>query len=302
MSETILCNVCPHGCRLRPGDIGACGARGYFPDGLGWNEKYDGSRALKNNSTLPINYGITTSLALDPIEKKPLARFNPGSRILSYGSFGCNLKCPFCQNYEISMQSAGDYGSTEREEAYVSPEELVKIALECQSKGNIGVAFTYNEPLICYEYVIDTARLLRTHGLKTVLVTNGCANGEIADQVLPWIDALNIDLKSFREDVYAKILKGSLETVKSFIEKAAKSCHVELTTLIVPGMNSDPKEMEEISRWIASLDGGADIPLHVSRFFPRYKMSGAEPTGIALVYELADVARRNLNYVYTGNC
>lgn len=287
MSEHIVCDVCPHACRLKAGEVGACGARGYFPDG---------------ENTSPANYGIVTSLALDPIEKKPLARYYPGSKILSFGSFGCNLKCPFCQNHEISMQTIRDLTPEELKENYVSPEELVQFAIKCQDRGNIGVAFTYNEPLISYEYVIDVAKQLRKHGLKTVLVTNGCVNGEIADQALPWVDALNVDLKSFQADVYAQTLKGDLETVKTFIEKAAKRCHVELTTLIVPGMNAEPDEMRELSSWVASLEGGTQIPLHVTRFFPRHKMSNAAPADVALVYELAEVARENLQYVYVGNC
>ena len=306
MSEMIICNVCPHACRLSPGDIGACGARGYSgeesPDALRAGDCGDELRASGKGGTTPLNYGIAASLALDPIEKKPLKRFFPGSRIVSFGSFGCNLRCPFCQNYEISTRSVRYFDTEEMQNAYISPENLLKTALKYKSKGNIGVAFTYNEPLISYEYVIDTAKLLKQHDMKTVLVTNGCVNGEIADRVLPWVDALNIDLKSFQAEVYEKILKGDLETVKSFIEKAHRTCHVELTSLIVPGMNSEPGEMEKLSSWVASLEGGSKIPLHVTRFFPRYRMEDEQPTDVELIYLLAGIAKEKLEYVYIGNC
>ena len=308
--DRITCNVCPHACRLKVGEIGACGARGYFPDeGFVKEICYDRSRyeevgnrkELCREQTIPLGYGIATSLALDPIEKKPLNRFYPGSRILSFGSFGCNLKCPFCQNHEISMQSVKSYDPEAMKDAYLSPERLAEIALKYRDRGNIGVAFTYNEPLINHEYIADTALLLRNSGLKTVLVTNGCVNPEIADQLLPYVDALNIDLKCFREENYRKVLKGDLEAVKSFIIKASGSCHVELTTLIVPGLNSSPEETEEIARWVASLEGGEEIPLHISRFFPRFHMTDTAPTDVSLIRELAAIAGKYLKYVYTGN-
>ncbi|MCR5357866.1 MAG: AmmeMemoRadiSam system radical SAM enzyme [Lachnospiraceae bacterium] len=289
--ERITCPVCPHGCLLAPGATGRCRARRHIvKDGKG--------------IIVPINYGTVTSLALDPIEKKPLARFRPGSFILSVGSYGCNLGCPFCQNHEISMKGEEDYpvnGPLADADNYLSPEELARIADNTQNRGNIGVAFTYNEPLIGYEYVLDTAKLLRDRGLKTVLVTNGCVNEYVADKVLPYTDALNIDLKSFNEDVYRDTLCGSLETVKAFIRKANEQCHVELTTLIVPGMNDSEDEIRRIAQWIASLPMGDSIPLHVTRFFPRYKYSDGQPTDVKLVYRLADIAGQYLKYVYPGN-
>lgn len=272
-----ICQVCMHHCKLRPGQWGICRAR----------KNEEGEIVCKS-------YGQVSSLALDPIEKKPLNRFYPGSRILSVGSFGCNLRCPFCQNNEISMVSP-----EMSEDHYLSPTELADIALQCREKGNIGVAFTYNEPLVGWEYVLDTARLVKEAGMKNVMVTNGTASPEILEKLLPYIDGMNIDLKGFNEEYYRK-LGGSLTAVKEFIKRAAADCHVELTTLIVPGENDSISEMEEEARWIASID--REIPLHVSRFFPRYKMQDRPATDVENVYALADAAGKYLKYVYTGNC
>jgi len=266
-----------HHCRLKPGQWGLCRAR----------KNEEGEIVCKN-------YGQVSSLALDPIEKKPLRRFYPGSKILSVGSFGCNLRCPFCQNYEISMVKPET-----SEDSYLSPEELVDIAVKCQEKGNIGVAFTYNEPLVGWEYVFDTAKLVKEAGMKNVLVTNGTASPKILERLLPYIDAMNIDLKGFREEHYRK-LGGSFLAVKEFIIRAAEDCHVELATLIVPGINDSAQEMEEEACWIASIN--EEMPLHVSRFFPRYQMADSLATKVENVYALADVAGKYLKYVYTGNC
>jgi pyruvate formate lyase activating enzyme len=279
--EKKVCPVCPRGCVLSEGKTGFCRARG-----------------MRNGEIVPLNYGIISSIALDPIEKKPLARYYPGSRILSVGSFGCSLHCPFCQNYEISMSDGEEFL---RGGHSLSPEELTDYAVKLRGRGNIGVAFTYNEPLIGWEYVLDTAKLLREKDLKVVLVTNGCANEEIAEMLLPWVDALNIDLKCFRAETYTKTLGGDLETVKRFIGRAAENCHVELTTLIVPGMNDTEEEIRDLTQWVASLPGGADIPLHLTRFFPRYKMTDRNATERQSVLRLVSVARESLRFVYAGN-
>lgn len=167
------------------------------------------------------------------------------------------------------------------------------------AKGNIGVAFTYNEPLVGWEYVLDTAKLVKEKSMKNILVTNGTATSEILKRLLPYIDAMNIDLKGFREEYYKK-LGGSLSAVKEFIMLAAQECHIELTTLIVPGENDDISEMEEEAEWIASIN--KEIPLHISRFFPRYQMEHVAATKVESIYALADVARKYLKYVYRGNC
>ncbi len=284
-ASVLTCNVCPHACKLPPGATGRCRGRKHI---------------IKESVHLivPSNYGTVTSLALDPIEKKPLNRFYPGSYILSVGSYGCNLSCPFCQNHSISTSNGSEFDS---EDNRLTPEELTGIALNTRDKGNIGIAFTYNEPLIGYEYVLDTARLARDAGLKTVLVTAGCVNEQIAELILPCIDALNIDLKSFDSTLYRDILGGDLDTVKSFIAKASSMCHVELTTLIVPGMNDTFEEMEKICDFICSLDNGRDIPLHISRFFPRHRMLDRPPTDVDKILSLTEFAKTKLNYVYAGN-
>lgn len=271
------CEVCFHHCQLEEGQTGFC-------------------RGRKNQGGLikPLNYGLLTSIALDPIEKKPLARFYPGTKILSVGSFGCNLHCPFCQNYEISMADADTYHLQ-----YISPKMLTAKAVDLKTANNIGIAYTYNEPLISYEYIIDTGKLVHAAGLKNVVVTNGCASPQIAAVLNGIVDAYNIDLKGFTAAYYKK-LSGDLQMVQAFIAAVLPHAHVELTTLIVTGENDSEKEMDTLSNWVASLS--PDIPLHVSRFFPRFEMVDRSATPISKVYHLADVARRHLHYVYTGNC
>ena len=276
--KQILCDVCPKFCRLREGQVGFCRAR-----------------ANVNGSIIPINFGECTSLALDPIEKKPLMRFHPGSYILSYGSFGCNLRCSYCQNHEISM-AGNEFPSRQ-----ISPENLCRLAkdLSQQEPGNLGVAFTYNEPLICWEFIRDTSALLHGQGLKSVVVTNGGITRKYADKVLPYVDALNIDLKGFSTDFY-RYVKGEFETVKEFITAAHEHhCHVEITTLVIPTKNDSNEEMEKETAWIASLS--PEIPLHLSRFFPRFKEGSIPMTPEKTLYRLKAVAEKHLKYVYTGN-
>ena len=283
------CEVCFRHCQLKEGAIGFCGGR-----------------IFRNGKSEAFNYGKITGLAFDPIEKKPLRHFFPGSIILSLGSFGCNLRCPFCQNYDISWSKEA-FAYADKAES-VSPEELVMIARRYETKGNIGIAYTYNEPLIGYEFVRDCAKLVHEAGMKNVLVSNGTAELQILHEIIPYIDAMNIDLKGFSDHYYEDILKGNRKMVMDFIEEAVKYCHVELTTLIVPGENDTQEEMKQLSEWVSKLkdkDGntiGKDIVLHVSRFFPRFHMTDRDATDVRKVYELAEVARENLNYVYTGNC
>ena len=284
-----VCNVCFRHCEIREGETGFCGAR-----------------TCRGGQVTAGNYGRITSLALDPIEKKPLHRFYPGSRILSVGSYGCNLRCPFCQNYEISWSETAMELREKTE--YISPEELVKIAVSCRDRGNIGAAFTYNEPLIGYEYILDTAKLIRREGMKNVLVTNGTANLSVLEKLRPYIDAMNIDLKGFTDRYYTGVLGGSRKMVMEFIEEAVRFCHVELTTLIIPGENDSDEEMRMLAAWVSELTDsegnriGAKVPLHISRFFPRFHMTDRPATPISRVYALADIAREKLDFVYTGNC
>lgn len=275
----IACQACMHHCLLQEGQLGLCGAR-----------------KRQGDKTISINYGKITSMALDPIEKKPLRMFHPGSLVLSVGSFGCNLSCPFCQNHEISMAGEGDVHSP-----YVPPQRLADLALEWKERdgaGNIGIAYTYNEPLVGWEYVRDTARLVKENGMANVLVTNGTAAPEILEELLPLIDAMNIDLKGFRADYY-RMLGGDLDTVRTFIARAVTACHVELTTLIVPGENDSLEEMAAQARWIADLN--PEIPLHITRFFPQYHMLDRKPTEIQSLRQLAETAGRYLTNVSLGN-
>lgn len=277
--EQVLCDVCPKFCKLREGQIGFCRARSNI-----------------GGKIVPINYGQATSLALDPIEKKPLMRFCSGTYILSYGSYGCNLRCPYCQNASISM--AGPDNCPHR---LITPEGLTDLAVDLsrQELGNIGVAFTYNEPTVCFEFIRDTSKLLHEAGLKSVVVTNGGLVRKYADELLPHVDALNIDLKGFSDEFY-RYVKGEFDTVKEFIKAAVEhECHVELTTLVIPTKNDDPEEMEREVEWITSIS--PEIPLHLSRFFPRYKVDDLPPTPAETIYRLKDIAQKKLKYVYTGN-
>ena len=271
------CELCFHRCALEEGQTGLCRAR-----------------INRGGTILPLNYGKVTSLALDPIEKKPLRRFHSGSMILSVGSFGCNLCCPFCQNHEISMAGEGELDTEE-----LLPNDLAALAERLRPRGNIGVAYTYNEPLIGYEYVRDCAVAVRARGMVNVLVSNGTVEEAPWRELLPLIDAANIDLKGFTEGWYRR-LGGDLETVKRNIVLAAERCHVEVTTLLVRGENDSEAEISALSRWLSGID--PDIPLHLSRFFPRYRMTDRPPTDVNAVYRLAEVARESLRWVYTGNC
>lgn len=277
--EQVLCDVCPKFCKLREGQIGFCRARSNI-----------------GGKIVPINYGQATSLALDPIEKKPLMRFCPGTYILSYGSYGCNLRCPYCQNASISM--AGPDNCPHR---LITPEGLTDLAVDLskQEPRNIGVAFTYNEPTVCFEFIRDTSKLLHEARLKSVVVTNGGLVRKYADELLPHVDALNIDLKGFSNEFY-RYVKGEFDTVKEFIKAAVEhKCHVELTTLVIPTKNDDPEEIGREVEWIASIS--PEIPLHLSRFFPRYKVDDLPPTPAETIYRLKDIAEKKLKYVYTGN-
>ena len=272
------CELCFHRCRLEEGQTGYCRARG----------NRDGAIA-------PLNYGKISGIALDPIEKKPLRRFHPGSRILSVGSFGCNLRCPFCQNHEISM--AGAEGA---ESLWLSPDALAEQAARLRKLGNIGAAYTYNEPLIGYEYVYDCATRIRERGMVNVLVSNGTISETPWRALLPLLDAVNLDLKGFTPEWYRR-LGGDLETVKRSIVIASEAgCHVEVTTLLVTGENDGAEEIAALSAWLASVNPA--MPLHLSRFFPRYRVTDKPPTPVETVYRLADVARKHLSFVYTGNC
>ncbi|MGN0364053.1 MAG: AmmeMemoRadiSam system radical SAM enzyme [Bilifractor sp.] len=276
----IVCNTCFHHCHLAEGQAGFCGVR-----------------RCTDGQIVCDSYGYLTSVALDPVEKKPLAMFHPGSYVLSVGSYGCNLHCPFCQNYTIS------YKRDRRGAEYVAPDRLVEMAddLHRRNPAVIGIAYTYNEMLTSWEYVRDTAKLAHAQELYNVLVTNGTAELPVLEEILPWIDAMNVDLKGFTEDFYRNYLGGDLHQTLAFIQHAATSCHMEVTTLLIPGKNDTEKEIRSIAAWLASLKSEDPIVYHLSRYFPRYK-TDLPATDVAEVYHLAEVAREILPYVFTGNC
>lgn len=272
--ETVLqCGLCPHKCRIKPGARGICRVRANEADQL-----------------VATNYGEVASAALDPIEKKPLYHFFPGTGILSVGTIGCNLSCGFCQNYHLSRQDAAT--------RYLPPQELADLAAHYQVQGSIGVAYTYSEPMMWYEYIMDAAPLVRAKGLKNVLVTNGYINPEPFERMLPFIDAMNIDLKSFRNRFYLGNCKARLEPVLETIQKAVGRTHVELTTLIIPDENDSIEEIDEMTRWIASLD--PNIPFHISRYHPAYKFT-RPATSTAVLEDARHAARAHLKNVYVGN-
>lgn len=268
----VHCYLCPHNCNITPGKTGIC-------------------RVRKNieGKLYSINYAKVSSIAIDPIEKKPLYHFYPGSMILSVGSFGCNFRCKFCQNWQIAQQ-------TDVFTRNIKPSELIDIAKN--QKDNIGIAYTYNEPTIWYEYIFECMKLAKAKGLKNVLVTNGYIQEEPLEKLLPYVDAMNIDLKAFDEDFYKSLTTGSLLPVKNTIEKAVKYCHVEITTLMIPGLNDDNKKIADISKWLSSLR--TDIPLHLTRYYPNYELD-ISPTPIKTIKRARKIAAKYLDYVFTGN-
>jgi len=271
----VRCILCPHRCLIRPGERGVCGAR----------ENRDGI-------IHPITAGIISGYALDPVEKKPLYHFFPGSSILSVGSYGCNLKCDFCQNYQISQNVAGELSQG------LNAVELVRRAAE--TPGNIGIAYTYNEPVIWFEYVMECARLSKAKGLRNVMVTNGYVNPEPLDELTGVIDAFNIDLKAFSNDFYRRYTGATLQPVLESIRRVASSgSHLEITTLVLPGLNDSPDDMRREASWIAE-NAGRSVPLHLSRYFPMYRRT-TPSTPAGTILRLRDIAMEYLDYVYTGN-
>ncbi|MCL2013692.1 MAG: radical SAM protein [Oscillospiraceae bacterium] len=274
--NSVNCLLCPVGCEISGGDYGLCGARRNIAGKL-----------------YAATYGMVSSIALDPIEKKPFRMFYSGKRILSLGSFGCNLGCPFCQNHEIAVGFNRCENPRYKEE-FISPEKIVELAKETVPEGNIGIAYTYNEPLIGYEFVLDCARRVCDAGLFNILVTNGYINPEPLEKLLPFIHAMNIDLKG-GDGFYAK-LGGSLGPVKETIAAAHKHCHVEITTLIIPDENDSSEMIESAARFIASVD--PEIPLHLTRFFPRYKYSQKPAASPELTAAAGKIAKKYLKNVF----
>lgn len=268
--EMLQCELCPNFCVIAEGKVGSCLGR----------KNIDGK-------LYAINYGQVVSIAMDPIEKKPLYHYFPGAPIFSVATYGCNLQCPFCQNWEISQEKA--------ESKYYSPEELVKTAL---TYPTIGIAYTFTEPLIWFEYLFDVMKIARKSGLKNVLVTNGMINPKPLNKLIPLTDALNIDLKSIREDFYKGFVKGDLKSVKHTIETTKKFCHIELTNLIIPTKNDSKEDISDLVDYCASL--GRDTVLHFTRYFPYHKIDFPHTPEKTLLLAM-EIARKKLDYVYLGN-
>ncbi|MBK7627891.1 MAG: AmmeMemoRadiSam system radical SAM enzyme [Bacteroidales bacterium] len=271
----IECQLCPHFCKLNSGKAGICGVR-----------KNTGEKIELTT------YGIVSGIASDPIEKKPLYHFYPGHKILSVGSYGCNMRCDFCQNFHISqnIQITGSHK--------IEPEYLAKEAVD--TENNIGIAFTYNEPVIWFEYVRDVSEIVKKSGLSTVMVSNGYINSKPLSEMTGFIDAFNIDLKAFKNSFYRKLTGTELEPVKSSLKQIVKSGrHLEITTLVIPDENDSEKEMVKQAEWIAG-ELGKDVPLHLSKYFPTYKRENPSTSEDTLI-RLQKIASSKLDFVYIGN-
>jgi len=269
----IRCLLCPNNCLIAEGKRGLCGVR-----------------INKERKLYSEIYNKVTSVALDPIEKKPLYHYHRGEYIFSLGTKGCNFACPWCQNWRISQDM-----STPVEE--ITTEEVVKKAKEISS---FGVAYTYNEPFIWFEFVLECCKAVRAEGLKNVFVTNGYINKEPFREILPFIDAMNLDVKSMDDDFYKKYCHAGLAPVLETIKAAKeKGVHIELTNLVIPTLNDSEKNFEKLADWIAE-NTGEETPLHFSRYFPCHKFS-VPPTPVATLKLAKEIAEKKLKYVYLGN-
>lgn len=267
----IICELCPHRCRISEGGGGKCGVR-----------------EVVNGKLYASNYGKVSSMAIDPIEKKPIHRWHSGSKTLSFGTFGCNMTCQFCQNFVLSQQKP-DY-------TYMSPEEVVK---EAERLGLESIAYTYNEPSVYYEMVYETAKLAKERGLFNVMVTNGFLNEKPLKKLLPLIDAINVDVKTYNNSIYKNICGGALEPVLNTLQFiVASGVHLEITCLLVPGLFDDLGEVEKLFKKIRGDVG--NIPVHLSRYFPRYQY-GEPPTDIGRMLEIQYLALKYFSYVKLGN-
>ncbi len=272
----VKCTLCPKGCVIADSLTGSCDVRQNV-----------------NGKLYSLVYEKPVAIHIDPIEKKPLYHFHPGSVILSIGTYGCNLDCKFCQNYDLSQEFEVSHF---RFIDNVSPEQIVKMCIDGNYKF---VAFTYNEPTIFYEYMLDIAKLCKANGLKTVSVSNGQINEKPLRHLINYIDAFNIDLKAFNSDFYKRICNGDLETTKNTLKIISEEKkHLEVTFLLIEGFNDDENEFREMCGFIKSL--GENVVLHISRAFPRYKLK-FEVTPIQLIKKFENTAREYIKYVYVGN-
>ncbi len=269
--DKVRCHLCPNECVIKPDTIGMCL-----------------NRKNINGELYSLNYGRVTSASSDPIEKKPLYHFFPGQNILSFGTSGCSLKCDFCQNCTIAQ--AGPE---------ITQELSVAMGIELALKDNFSmIAYTYNEPFIWFEHVLESSKLAKKKGIKNVLVTNGFYNKKPFEELIEYTDAMNIDLKAFTNDFYKDCCKASIEPVKQTIINAFGKTHIEITTLIIPGLNDSEEEIQKLVDFISEIND--EIPYHISRYYPRYKRS-TPATGERTLREARDIAKSKLKHVYVGN-
>ncbi len=266
----VRCGLCPHRCLISDGKRGICQVR-----------------ENRGGTLFALTYGRVAAVQLDPIEKKPLFHFHPGTQILSVGSIGCNFRCGFCQNWHLVLG-----------EASLSSVEIPELVRAAGESGAVGIAYTYNEPLIGFEFVRDCAREFRNAGMANVLVTNGYVSPEPLAELLPLVDAMNIDLKSMDPDFYRKVCGGTLAPVIETIRTASRSVHVEITNLLVTGENDSEEAIRKVVDFVAETD--PEIPLHISRYFPHHRFT-APPTPPARLEAAWRIAREKLSYVYVGN-
>lgn len=268
--KTLRCTLCPHYCLIKDSKTGICQVR----------KNIDGK-------LYSLNYSQISSLSIDPVEKKPLYHYYPGEKVLSIGSWGCNLSCSFCQNWQISQKkpSIKEY----------QPQEIVDYALENNIKL---IAYTYSEPIVFYEYMLKTAKIAQKNGIKNIMVSNGFINQKAFRELVPFIEAANIDLKAFNDQFYQKKCNGALEAVKNTIEIAAAKIHLEITNLIIRDLNDNLKELEKMFKWLAAVN--KNIPLHLSRYYPAYKLNN-RATDLQVMKKSYLKAKNHLNHVYLGN-
>ena len=273
----VECQLCPHHCHIANGKTGICR-----------------SRRNEDGVLRSLVYGKPCSLAIDPIEKKPLYHFHPGTKCLSIACTGCNFRCLNCQNHEISQMSPSDVGHYN-----LTPQDVVAL---CREHHCPGIAYTYTEPLTYLEYIVDTAQLARENGLWNILVTAGYVCQEPLNDLLPYLDAANIDLKSFSDSIYQHVSGGHLQPVlDTILAMHDAGVWIELTNLIIPGINDDLQMIRQMCRWIVD-NGLADQPLHFSRFFPRYRMENFPPTPVSTLNEAKEIAlEEGIKHVYLGN-
>jgi len=275
--KKIQCQLCPHNCKINDDKTGICGVR-----------------KNENGKLYTLIYASCSSIAADPIEKKPLYHFHPGTNALSLGTVGCNFKCDHCQNYSISTATPDYFNIRD-----IPPEEAVKLAKE---NGCQGIAWTYNEPTIWHEYSYDSAKLAKKAGLYTCYVSNGYINKEPLEELSPYLDAINVDVKAFHDDFYKKICKARLTPVIETCEYAKKlGLHLEVTYLVIPGYNDSVDEIKQFCNWVVE-KLGSDTPVHFSRFHPDYKMTNVPMTPLDTLLKAYNIAKETgVLYPYLGN-